>query len=344
MGRSIIMNHITSPELLAQINPVNKRLTRDFVSYLRTLQKSEGTISAYIGNLNIAFTWNLMFNDNKSFIDWTKRNVIAFQCWLIENNKNSPARVKQIKSTLSSLSNYIENILDDEYPTFRNIIIKIESPLPCAVLEKSIFTDEQIDDLLDYLTRIGKYDRACAVALARYSGRRKSELLRFKVSDFTPDRLICNGSLYKSDLIKTKGHGVNGKMMHCYVLADKFKPYLDQWLEFRSHIGLHSEWLFPKIGDSTKPLSKSTLTSWTKDFTEYLGIKFYWHALRHMCVTAFKKSKLPDSVIQAYIGWSSLDMVSLYSDIEVEDQLSAYFGNTKCTEVRRDEIKFDCLV
>jgi hypothetical protein len=62
-----------------------------------------------------------------------------------------------------------------------------------------------------------------------------------------------------------------------------------------------------------------------------------------MCVTSFKKSGLPDSVIQAYIGWSSLDMVSVYSDMEVEDQLSAYFGNSKCTEVRKDEIKFDCL-
>lgn len=51
-------------------------------------------------------------------------------------NGNSPARVRRVKAALSSLSNYIENILDDEYEDFRPIIRKIENPQNTPVREK----------------------------------------------------------------------------------------------------------------------------------------------------------------------------------------------------------------
>ena len=54
---------------------------------------------------------------NKYFPEISKRDIISYQNWLLRNNENSPARVRRLKSTLSSLSNYIEAILDDELPT-----------------------------------------------------------------------------------------------------------------------------------------------------------------------------------------------------------------------------------
>lgn len=238
MPRKTIRNLITSPELLAQINPENQQLVDDFLSYLRSIQRSETTIAGYLNDINIAMVWNLQCNGNKPFVDWTKRNVVAYQNWLLNDNKNSPARVKRLKASLSSMSNYICNVLDDEFPNFKNIINKVESPVNAPVREKSIFTEEQIDELLEQLTENKRYDKACALALALYSGRRKAELLRFKVSDFGEDHLTCGGALYRSDPIKTKGRGIQGKMLECFCLAKKFKPYFDSWMQFRKKMVL----------------------------------------------------------------------------------------------------------
>ena len=218
---------ITSPELIAQINPKNIRLMNDFLEYLRSVGKAETTVKAYTSDLYIFFVWVLQNADNKYFPEVSKRDIVSYQNWLLRNNENSPARVRRLKSTLSSLSNYIEAILDDELPNFRSIIRKIENPVNEPTREKTVLTDEQADALLERLVERGQYEKACCFALARYSGRRKSELTRFKVSYFDDENIIY-GSLYKTpEKVRTKGKGVNGKMLTCYVLSKPFKTMDD---------------------------------------------------------------------------------------------------------------------
>lgn len=326
MSRKTKFNSITSDELLAQVNVENIELLNDFLNYLTSIQRSEGTILQYRNDINIAFVWNLKYNNNKRFVDWTKRNIVSYQNWLLNENQNSPARVRRLKAALSSLSNFIEQILDDEYPDFRNIINKVESPINQPVREKTIFTEEQIANLLNDLTQKQQFDKACALALALYSGRRKSELVRFKVSDFTDDRLVCNGALYKTSPIKTKGRGVNGKQLECFCLAPQFKPYLDRWLEWREAHGIESEWLFPDTKYHDEHMNAAKLNGWARSFTNDLGVDFYWHAIRHMTVTNFKRAGIPDTVIQQYIGWSDISMVPVYSDLQADEQLGMYFS------------------
>ncbi len=66
MGRKTVVNKLTSPELLAQVNPENIQLKKDFLDYLRSIQKSEGTIRGYENDLDIVFTYMLEHCDNKS--------------------------------------------------------------------------------------------------------------------------------------------------------------------------------------------------------------------------------------------------------------------------------------
>lgn len=179
MGRKTKQNKITSPELIAQINPKNIRLMNDFLDYLRSVGKAESTVKAYTSDLHIFFVWVLQNADNKYFPEISKRDIVAYQNWLLRSNENSPARVRRLKATLSSLSNYIEAIMDDELPNFRSIVRKIENPINEPTREKTVLTDEQADMLLNYLTERGQHEKACCFALARYSGRRKSELVRF---------------------------------------------------------------------------------------------------------------------------------------------------------------------
>ena len=321
------MNSITSPELLAQVNVRNQDLKKEFLNYLKAINRSDGTIRQYGSDLDIFFCWVLQNAGNKEFSRITKRDIIAFQGWLINENGNSPARVRRLKATISSLSNFCENILSDEeedYASFRSIVRKIENPPLQLVREKTVWEEEQLEELLRKLTELGQHEKACMLALGIYSGRRKSELCRFRVSDFNEDKLICGGALYKSDPIRTKGRG-DGKIIPCYTLAKKFQPYLDRWLKEREEKQIDSEWLFPDPGDSSRQITITTLNSWANTFSRMSGRDFYWHSLRHAFTTGLAKAGIPDGVIQSIVNWESADMVRLYKDIDADEEIGMYF-------------------
>ena len=328
MSRKTIINSITSPELIAQINPDNARLKDDFLEYLKSVQRSPGTIVGYRNDLEIFFVWVLQNAKNKFFVDVSKRDLVAFQNWMINENKNSPSRVRRIKAAISSLSNFVENILDDEpeFRGFRSIVRKIENPALQPVRAKTVWEDDELEELLDKLVEKQAYDRACYLALAMYSGRRKSELCRFRVSDFNDDKLVCDGALYKSSPIKTKGRS-GGKFIPCYTLAKKFKPYLQMWLDERKRIGLESEWLFPLKANPAEHIGVATANSWANAFTRLSGRDFYAHSIRHYFTTSLARAGIPDGVIQSIVAWESSDMVRLYTDIEADEQIGMYFSN-----------------
>ena len=328
MARKTKMNSLTSPELISQINPDNIRLMNDFLDYLKSIKRSPGTISGYKSDLLIFFCYVLQNLGNKNFSDITKRDIISYQNWLLNENENSPARVRRLKASISSLSNYIEAILDEEpeFEGFRSIVKKIESPVNQPVREKTVLSDEQVQSLLDYLVEHEQYDRACAFALAVYSGRRKAEIPRFMVMDFAGDTLVCDGALYKSkNMIQTKGRG-GGKYLYCYTLAGKFKPYLDLWLAYREQNGINSKWLFPNATNPEEYIKVGSMNSWAKSFSKILGIDFYWHSCRHYFTTYLAKAGLPDGAIQTLVGWDSAEMINVYKDFTPDEELSMYFS------------------
>lgn len=323
MARKTKMNSITTPELIEQINPENKSLMKDFLDYLSTIGRSATTIASYENDLQIAFVWCLQNNENKPFPSWTKRNIVAYQNWLMNTNENSPARIRRLKAALSSLSNYIEVVLDDEYPDFRNIINKVGNPPLQAVRDKTVWEIEEIEKLLDQLVEQHSYKKACFVALAAFGGRRKAEICRFRVSDFDKDRLVCDGALYKSAPILTKGN----KYLECYTLAKRFQPYLDLWMKERADTGVDSQWLFPDAEHADQPIQISTINSWALSFGRMTGRDFYWHSLRHHFVSMLAKAGIPDNVVVQILGWATAEMFNVYNDNSKDDQLSQYFKN-----------------
>lgn len=335
MARKTKMNSITSPELLAQVNAKNIELKNEFLNYLKAINRSDGTRKQYGSDLDIFFCWVLQNANNKDFSKITKRDIIAFQGWLVNENENSPARVRRLKATISSLSNFCENILSDEdpeYSSFRSIVRKIENPPLQAVRDKTVWEDEELENLLSKLVSLKKYEQACFVALGMYGGRRKSEMCRFRVSDFDADKLICDGALYKSSPILTKGN----KYLECYTLAKKFQPYLDMWMKYRDENGIESEWLFPDHDNYSQTLSISTINSWANTFTRLTGKDFYPHSLRHYFVSALSRAGIPDGVVVKILGWSSSEMFSVYNDNSKDEEIGMYFQDG---EIRAPERK-----
>lgn len=335
MPRKTKMNRgLTSPELLAKVNPENVQLKKDFLDYMQSMKRSPLTIKGYDNDLDIFFCWILENAGNKPFVQVTKREIVRFQNWLGGENGNGSARIRRIKSAISSLSNYIENILDteDEFKDFRSIVRKIDNPALQPVREKTVLSDEQVELLLKTLVEKKKYEKACAVALAMFSGRRKAELPRFKVSDFDDSRIVCDGALYKSSPIQTKGRSL-GKYIPCYTLVKDFKPYLDLWLKYREENGIDSEWLLCDPDNVSEQIGLGTLNSWAHSFSRILDVDFYWHSCRHRFSTYLVRAGIPDSVIADIVGWESVEMVKVYNDLDAEEQIGAFFkGGEICVE------------
>lgn len=325
MPRKTKFNKITSEEKTSKINKNNLRLKEDFLAYLKSVQRSEGTRIGYSNDLLIVFTYIMENLDNKDFQKLTKRDIVSLQNWLVDNG-NSPARIRRIKSAISSLSNYCENILSDDDPEFegfRSIVRKIEDPALQPVRKKTVWRDKDLENLLTYLINKKQYEKACFVALAMYSGRRKAELCRFKISDFDDSMLVCDGALYKSAPILTKGQ----KYLECYTLAKKFNPYLKLWMQYREEHSIESEWLFPDKNNSTEHISISTINSWAVTLSRITGEDFYFHSLRHYYCSALIKAGIPDSVIVDIVGWSTAEMLKVYNDNPKDEQLAMYFKN-----------------
>ena len=338
MPRKTEQHTIVTPELWDKVSNENKELMNEFIEYCKSTNKSTKTVDGYLNDIMIFLTWNLQYNNNKFFVDFTKRDVIKYQGWMVNTQKLSSARVRRLKSAISSMSNFIEAIMDDLYPNFRPIINKIPAPPKQEVRNKTILEDNQIEYLLNYLVDKGKYQQACAFALAVSSGSRKSEILRFKTNYFIDENIIY-GALYKTpEKIKTKGMG-NGKFIYRYVLVKTFKPYFDLWIKQRQELGIEGEEIFwNKYGGIWKPADISLLNSWAITFSNILGISFYFHCCRHKFCTDLCKANIPADVIKDVIGWQDTTMVSLYNDSEVDDELGKYFDSSGIKQVENKSL------
>jgi site-specific recombinase XerD len=314
------------------INKDNLNLLSDFLEYLRSVDRSPQTIQAYHNDLMIFFTWNMETNNNKFFIDVNKRDIMHYQSFLMGNH-NSPCRVRRLKASLSSMSEFIENMLDDEYPLFRNIVNKIESPAKEATREKTILSDKQVNYLLSYLCNRKEYLKACVVALAMASGARRAELVQFKTKFFDDSNIVVNGAMYKTpEKIRTKGRGVNGKQLYKYTFVREFKPYFDLWMKQRKELGIDNEYLFvhKMMNGNDKVVTTRMLNYWAQEFSKILNVDFYWHSLRHYWVTSLKSKGLPDSVIVALQGWDKISggaMVAIYNDEDVDESILKFFDS-----------------
>ena len=342
-GRTTVYNEITSEEKLKQVNQDNIQLEDDFIEYLESIDRSKGTIKQYRANLHIFWCWNLEFNKNKFFVDLTKREITKFQNYAINVWQWSPKRIRTVKATISSLSNYIENILDDEYEGYKPIVRKIESPADETVRTKTVFQMEDLQPLLDKLVEDKDYMKACILALAMYSGKRKAELTRFKAFYFDKANLICDGALYKTpEKMVTKGRGRKGKLLDVYILAKPFKPYLDYWMGERERLGITSNWLFPKFKDgkwTDEHIGVSTMNSIARTFSNILDRPFYFHSLRHAYTTYLLEQNLPENLVQTIQGWTSSDMLRIYDDRSDDSQLEKYFGADGIKKIKATELE-----
>jgi integrase len=213
--------------------------------------------------------------------------------------------------------------MDEEFPDFHNAVLRTIESAPKEIRrEKTILTDEQVEDLLNHLAKKNK-QQACWVALAVTSGARFTELLAFE-TDLIDENRTAFGDIFLETTrqIKTKGRGKSGKLLFKYILKEKFLPFYREWLEEREKIlkekKLKHNFLFIKQ-DGT-PATGATIRGWIEGFEKYLDVPFYTHCLRHYLTTLLSKKNIPPMFIKELFGWEDLSMVSVYDDQTLKDR------------------------
>lgn len=325
MGRSTVYHTLVTEEDLKNVKQENTDLAKEWIEYLKSVDRSPETIYQYQNDLKIFFVWNLKHNANRIFTDIKKREFVKFQNMCINEWGWSSSRTRRVKSTLSSFSDYIENFWDDEFPNFRNVISKIPSPVKNLVRDKTVFTPDEVEHILDCLIKDEKYPQMAAFALAAYSGRRKAELIQFKMSYFTDENVI-SGSLWKSpEKIRTKGRGKEGKQLNVYTVKKGFEPYLNIWKDYRERNNIDTDWYLYDPADPSQPASISLMDSYGNVIQRYTEKPFYFHALRHYACSELMRAGLPATVVKSIFGWSDLSLVDLYYDRDTDEEIAEYF-------------------
>jgi len=326
MGRQTNKVLLTTPEEINKILINNKELTQDFINYLETTDHSPKSIVVYKNNLNIFFVYLMQKEKNIDFVDIKKRHIMNFQNFMIKGGL-SPARIRNIKSTLSSLGLFIEAILDEEkkWENFRNIINKIPSPSLSSTREKTILSDDDLEKLLDKLVELNKIQIALFVAMSAFSGTRKAETIQYKRSFFTEDN--CKNGLYVTPEIRTKGHGSKGKPLVKYCLKSKVDKYLDLWDIERQKQNIELDDLFvTKRKGEWIPASISTVDSWMGKCSEILGVTSYAHMYRHFFISYLRRESVPIEIIKDIVGHEDVSMSQKYDDNPKEDGFLKYFS------------------
>lgn len=321
-GRKTFRKVITSPELIEQINPKNVKLMDRFLKNFAT-KRSPNSVVSYRSNLNIFFTWNLLENENKFFVDVKKRELMEFFDYCVTELKWGSQRFAQMHSSLSSFSRFIETFYDDEYPLFRNLLPKIEKPVKEAVRKKSVFSKDELDKLMSWLGENGRVNEQCLLATMMASGARISELGRFTVSMIDENHTAFDGLfLETTEEMRVKGRGTSGKHINRYLIKDLFLPYYKKWLPIREKImkehGKNHDYVFiTKNGD---PAGVSTFNGWIEKWDTVLDKHLYAHSIRHFWTTYLLSFGLEKEFVQSLQSWSSDTLVDLYNDATVKDR------------------------
>jgi site-specific recombinase XerD len=268
--------------------------------------------------------YNLLNNDNKFFVDIKKIDFADFFAFCVDSLRFGSARFNRMKSLLSSFSTFIETYFDAEYPMFRNVILKVVESMPKSnAREKTVLSDEQVDDIFKKLDEMGESQVACWFALGVASGSRFSELLRFTVDLIDENNVAFDGLfLETTKSIRTKGRGRSGKQLKKYILKDIFWNRYVSWIEKRKEImnnnGKDHDFVF--IKSNGDPAASGDARNWVKVIEGVLGDTFYPHALRHAFCTKLVKAGLPSELIVEIVGWQSEELIKVYNDAKVSER------------------------
>ena len=279
----------------------------NFITYLKSRQRSENTIKVYSKNINSFF----------EFIDKGESDVTAFDVmnWMNSLSDKSSATVCQMLSSVKAYFDFLFTFdLVDKDPT-----AKIKPPKKTNK-PKQYMNAQMVKDMIASCNN--SRDRAILYTYAT-TGLRVSELVGLTLKQYQD--MKANGN----NVIKIVGKGNKERFVP---FNKETQAAIDDYIKTRNMGEVHSDKLF--LSHHGNDIARNNLSLTLKSIAKRAGIPFYDkicnHAMRSACASIYGEAGVPIAQIRDLLGHSDISTTGLYIKTNVEQVSNAVMNMSFC--------------
>jgi integrase len=285
-------------EMWEQVDEEHRQLIQEFLEVNSFRDKSR---KQYTSALRQFFWWVHTSLNGKKLYKITKRDFLRYISFL-KNRGMSSSGIALKKAAVSSLNNYIENVVaddDERYEKFRNFTRGLPAIPKTQTYEKVKITYEEYQEMMKVLESDENYLGMAWLATAFNVGARRAEIIQFKTEIL--DYPIPEGKNYVlSHTIFGKGSG-EGKPLQ-YMINKEALHYMKLWVEKR---GYDHEYIFTtKYGGEVKQMSETWADYFCSDvLSDILGRRINPHLFKASCITyLLEVKKVPIELVSKFVA------------------------------------------
>lgn len=279
----------------------------NFVTYLKSRQRSENTIKAYTKNINAFF----------EYVSKPESEVTAFDVmnWMENISDKSSATVCQMLSSVKAYFDFLFTFeLIDKDPTAR-----IKPPRKTNK-PKQYMNVQMIKDMISCC----RNSRDKAIILTFIStGLRVSELIGLTIEQY--ENMKINGN----NMIKIVGKGNKERMVP---FNQETQNAIDDYIKSRNVGEVHCNKLF--LSHYGNEIARNNLSMTLKSIARNAGIPFWSeicnHAMRSASASIYSEAGVPAAVIRDLLGHSDLSVTSRYIKTSVENVSNTVMNMSFC--------------
>lgn len=286
---------------------VNKEYRNLIDEYIASQSHSPQTKKQYRSMLR-QFGWFIYESlNNKPIYKIKKRDIIRYLSYLRDDRKMSPSAIGTRKAVISSLCNYIENVVMDDfdeeefnpYKNFRNFTRGLPAIPKSSVYEKVKVTKEEYLEMMKVLKDDENYLGMAWLAVAFNVGARRNEIIQFK-SEIAEYKIDNDATYIMSHNVRLKGRGEDGKI-EPYMINFEALKYINLWLEKR---GYEHEYIFTKkYGNEIKVVEEGWANYFCSSVLSHvLERRINPHLFKASAVTYLLEQGVPLELVSKFVA------------------------------------------
>jgi len=329
-------------EMFETCNSENLKLVKEFEEMHPLL--SSQTKSQYRSGVKQFVWWVKTALNDKAFYQITKRDFNRYLSYLI-NRGMSSSGIKFKKSCVSTICEYAERILSeefDEYKSFHNFT-KTDIKIPKNyVYNKIAISEAEYKILIDTLMEDKNYLAVAWVSCAFNSGARRGGLRGFK-TEIIYKPVIEGAEYVMSNTVREKGASEDGHPCE-YIIPITTLYYLKLWVEKR---GYEHEYLFTVKHDGEY---KQIALGWADDLcanvlSDILGRRINPHLFKASAISNYLASGMDLKFVSKHIGQhADISTTSSFYDLRTfAEEKNDMLRKVKFVETNKEVIEKETI-
>lgn len=310
-------------EIWQQVDAEYRSLVEEYIS---VNSFSPQTKKQYISGLKQFGHFMQRSMNNKPFHKLTKRDFLRYLSYLRDDRRMSSSGINFKKACISSLCNYIENVVasdDDTYRNFSNFTRGLPSIPKNKVYSKELVTHDEYKLMMDTLEEDENYLGMAWLATAFLVGARRSELTQFR-TEILDYEIPKDKKYVLSHVVRGKGKSEDGKPLE-FMIPLEVLDYWKKWVEVRGYE--HDHIFTTKYAGKVDVISKSWANYFCSDvLSNIVGRRINVHIFKNSAITHHLNNGTPIEIVSKFIGHhESVETTSIYDLRDFEEERDNIF-------------------